>query len=301
MAKTTSKKGAGIGYFLREGVRGMFVHGWMSLAAITVIAACLMITGVFSLVAYNIDQMILGLEAQSEIFIYIDDTVSREEALALQSQISTIENVANVEFVSKEALFDEYLLELGEDAYIMEDLRADNPLRDSYRIEMRDVSLHAETVEALEAIAGVADSNSDKEVSDRLIQIRGVVTIISYTLIGLIGAVSIFIISNIVKLAMFARREEISIMKMVGATNHFIRAPFFVEGILLGLFAAVLSFFCQWGVYGYISGELTIGTSIIEMVPFGSFSTLLFLALMGAGVLFGVCGSLLTIRKFMQV
>ncbi len=290
-----------IRYFLHEGLHSIVVHGFMSFAAVTVIAACLLIIGTFSLVAYNIDVLIDSLEAQNEIAIYIDESYTREQALALEAQLRSIDNVSDVIFVSKEELFDDYLETLGEDAVIMEDLRDDNPLRDSYRIIMKDVSLHAETVEALEQVAGVAETNSQKELSDRLLQIRQVVNAVSYTLIALLGAISVFIISNVVRLAMFARREEISIMKMVGATNGFIRVPFVIEGVALGLMAAVVAFFAQWGVYRYIVSGLMQGIAMFDMVPFDAFALPLLGALILAGLGLGVGGSVLTIRRFLKV
>lgn len=290
-----------IKYFLHEGLHSIVVHGFMSFAAVTVIAACLLIIGTFSLVAYNIDILIDSLESQNEIAIYISEDYTREQALALKSQLLSIDNVSEVIFVSKEELFDEYLQTLGEDAVIMEDLRDDNPLRDSYRVIMKDVSLHAETVAELEKVAGVAETNSQKELSDRLIQIRQVVNAVSYTLIALLGAVSIFIISNVVRLAMFARREEISIMKMVGATNGFIRVPFVIEGVALGLTAAFVAFFAQWGVYKYIVTGLMQGIAIFDMVTFDAFALPLLGALVLAGLGLGVGGSVITIRKFLKV
>ena len=301
MTRTTGDRKAGFAYFLREGLRGIFVHGFMSFAAITVIAACLLITATFSLVAFNIDAAIRKLEKQSEIVVYIDDSVPREEAVKLGEQIRALDNVAQAEFVTKEQFFDDYLAGLGDDAYVMEGLKDDNPLRDSYRITMKDVSLHAETVDALEKIAGVASSSSSKEVSDRLIQIRRITNLVSYTLIALLGAVSVFIISNTVRLAMFARREEIAVMKMVGATNHFIRAPFVVEGVMLGLCAAALAFFLQWGVYGYITEQLAAGTAVLTMLPFTAFWKQLAAVLLAAGLVLGVGGSTITIRKFLKV
>ena len=290
-----------IRYFLHEGLHSIVVHGFMSFAAVTVIAACLLIIGTFSLVAYNIDILIDSLEAQNEIAIYIDETYTREQALALEAQLRSIDNVSDVIFVSKEELFDEYLDTLGEDADIMEDLRDDNPLRDSYRIIMEDVSLHAETVEALEQVAGVAETNSQKELSDRLLQITQVVNAVSYTLIALLGAISVFIISNVVRLAMFARREEISIMKMVGATNGFIRVPFVIEGVALGLMAAIVAFFAQWGVYKYIVSGLMQGIAMFDMAPFSVFALPLLVTLILAGLGLGVGGSVLTIRRFLKV
>ena len=300
-SRNTSDRKAGFAYFIREGLSSVFVHGFTSLAAVSVIAACLMITGIFTLVAYNIDLQIRELEGKSEIVVYIDESVSREDALALGDSIRRLDNIKSAEFVTKEQLFEYYLESLGDDAYVMEELRDDNPLRDSYQITMKDVSLHGETVKALEALNGVAASSSMQEVSERLIQIRRVVHLISLTLVALLGAVSVFIIANTVKLAMFARKEEIAVMKMVGATNHFIRAPFVVEGMFLGLCAALLAFFIQWGVYAYVTAQLAQGTAILTMVDFRTVWQPVLGIMAGAGLLLGVGGSVVTIRRFLKV
>ena len=300
-SRNQSNRKAGFAYYVREGLSSVFVHGFTSLAAMLVIAACLMITGTFALVAYNLDLQIRELEGQSEIVVYIDENVSRDNALALGQKIRALDNVKTAEFVTKEQLFEDYLDSLGEDAYVMEELRNDNPLRDSYQITMDDVSLHADTVKALENINGVAASSSMQEVSERLIQIRQVVNLISYTMVAQLGGVSVFIIANTVKLAMFARKEEIAIMKMVGATNHFIRAPFVVEGMFLGLSAASLAFFVLWGVYAYVSAQLAEGTAILTMVAFAAVWKEVLAIMLGAGLLLGVGGSVITIRRFLKV
>ena len=300
-SRNQSNRKAGFAYYVREGLSSVFVHGFTSLAAMLVIAACLMITGTFALVAYNLDLQIRELEGQSEIVVYIDENVSRDNALALGQKIRALDNVKTAEFVTKEQLFEDYLDSLGEDAYVMEELRNDNPLRDSYQITMDDVSLHADTGKALENINGVAASSSMQEVSERLIQIRQVVNLISITMVALLGGVSVFIIANTVKLAMFARKEEIAIMKMVGATNHFIRAPFVVEGMFLGLSAAALAFFVLWGVYAYVSAQLAEGTAILTMVAFAAVWKEVLVTMLGAGLLLGVGGSVITIRRFLKV
>ena len=166
---------------------------------------------------------------------------------------------------------------------------------------LQDVSLHEETVSALERVEGIADATSSREVFQRLVQIRRVVDIVSLTLVAMLGAVSVFIISNTVKLATFARRDEIGIMKMVGATNRFIRAPFVVEGVILGVCAALLAFFVQWGVYHYIATQLSAGTGVLTLLPFESFASGLAKIMAAAGLVFGIGGSTLTIRKFMKV
>ena len=277
------------------------MHGLMSFAAVTVIAACLLIIAIFGLVAYNIGVLIDGLASQNEIAVFVDENLSREEAQALQQSLESVPNVESVTFVPKEEAFDIYLEMLGEDAYIMEDLREDNPLRDEYRIVMKDVALHDETVEALKEVVGIAAANSEKEISDKLMQMQRIVNAVSYTLVALLGAVSIFIISNTVRLAMFARREEISIMKMVGATDGFIRIPFIVEGMTLGLMAGLVAFFAQWGVYDYITEKLVESSVIFSTVAFSEIWSMLLPIMLASGIVIGILGSVLTIRKFLRV
>ena len=192
---------------------------------------------------------------------------------------------------------------MGDDAYILEGLENDNPLRDGYRIVMKDVSLHQETVDALEKIDGIASTTSKKEFSDKLVKMRSVVNAISYTLIAMLGAVSVFIISNTVKLAMFARREEIAIMRMVGATNGFIRWPFVYEGFMLGFLGAVIAFGLQWLLYAAVArGVATNDTlQLVQIIPFQQMWLPVALTFGGAGILIGVGGSLSAIRRFLQV
>jgi len=288
-------------YFIKEGVGGMFVHGFMSFAAITVIAACLLVTATFMLVAYNIDLQIGKLQNNNEIVVYIDENFTREEALAVKDSILSLENVEDAVFVTKEEFFENFLSESGEDAYVFEDMRDDNPMRDSYRIAMKDISLHAETLNQLTSLSGIADSNSDLELSQRLVQLRSVVNTISVTLLILLGAVSMFVISNTIKLALHAREEEIGIMKIVGATDGFIRGPFVVEGMALGAAAAVFVFASQWLVYNYLAAQLSKGTAILTLVPFETFRYQLASALLIFGVVLGVGGSVITIKRFMRV
>ena len=290
-----------IAYFFKEGISGIRLHGLMSFAAVTVIAACLLIISTFALVAYNIDVLIDGLASQNEIAVFVDETLSREEAQALADSLASVPNVSSVTFIPKEEAFENYLDMLGEDAYVMEDLREDNPLRDEYRVVMTDVARHDETVEAIKDVTGVAATNSEKEISDRLIQMKNIVNAVSYALMALLGAVSVFIISNTVRLAMFARREEISIMKMVGATDGFIRAPFVIEGAVLGLLSGVFAFLAEWGVYDYIATKLVESSGIFDMVAFAAVWKGLLPVMIGVGVVIGILGSVLTIRKFLKV
>ncbi len=290
-----------IRYFFAEGFRSLFRHFFHSFAAISVMCACLLIIATFGLIALNVTMLVSDLADQNVVMLFVDSSLSRAEARSIEKEIVDIDNVSSVEFISKEQLLDEYLERMGDDAYVFDGLKDDNPLRDSYRITMKDLSLHENTIERLGQIRGIATINSQRELSDRLIKIRTILRSVSAVLIVLLGGVSIFIIYNTVRLAMMSRKEEIGIMKMIGATDRFIRAPFMIEGAVLGLAAGGLSYLAEWGVYTYIQKQLLSFSSVIELVPFSTFSKPLLIIMLAAGFVLGSIGSGVSIRKFLRV
>lgn len=291
-----------IAYFWKEGIRNIFLHGFMSFAAISVIIVCLLITGSVSLVSYNVDLNILKLQQESEIAIYIDENVPTETAMELQSVIEAIPNVAGAEFESGGDALEGFRESLGDNAVLLDGYSAENsPLRDGYYITMHDVTKVDETIAALEEIDGVANIVVKEEVINKLIQVQKVFRTVSVTLVIALGLISIFIISNTVKLAMIARRDEISIQKMVGATNGFIRGPFVIEGMLLGLFAGLIAFGLEWWIYSELTALLSTELASFTMASFEEVMYLVLGAFAGSSVLVGICGSSLTIRRFMDV
>lgn len=294
-------KNINLRYSIVEGIGNIFLHGFMSFAAVGVIAACLLITSSFILIAFNIESVIEEVSSQSEIVVYVDDSLSRVKALAMRDGIGAIENVSDIEFVTKEQALTEFQRELGDDSGILEGLEDENPLRDSYHIKMKDISLHAQTVNEIEEIPGVARTQSRKDISEKLVNIKNVIDAVTLTLMAILGAVSVFIISNTVKLATFIRRDEIAIMKMVGATNSFIRWPFVIEGFFLSGIGAVTAFFFQWLLYSFIQETVSKGIGIVNMIPFKDMSTGLLASFALSSFIIGVGGSLLTIRKFLKV
>lgn len=289
-------------YFLTEGVRSIFLHGFMSFAAVGVIVACLLIMGSFSLLAVNIDELIRGLETENEILVYVDETLSDSEARSVGSRISTIENVADRVFVSREEALEDYVSKLGEkDQALMEGYDENNNIRHRYRVFLSDINLVDETVKKIEAISGVAEVRVDMVVARGLISTRRIVETVSITLIIALLIVSLFIISNTIKLATFDRREEIGIMRIVGATKSFIRWPFVVEGFLLGVTASVVAFFLQWILYSWFTGSVLGNIAMIEIISFGDMFLPILLVFLLTGFTVGVGGSLLTIRKFLKV
>ena len=289
------------GYFFREGSRNMFSHGFMSFAAIGITVACLLIMGTFSLVAYNADYNLKNLQKENAILAFIDETLSDEDARALQSKVEAVPNVADATFVSREQARDSYVAQYDEN-----DLYANldpSIFRHRFVIHLQDDALLSETVEALRQVDGIAKVRADEAISAGFITARNVASVISVTLIVILLIVSVFIISNTIKLTTFDRRDEIAIMKMVGATNAFIRWPFVFEGLILGLAGALLAFLFQLGLYGLLPNALVQaeGTSLITLIPYSKMALRVMAIFTGTGFVIGVGGSLVAIRKFLQV
>ena len=288
------------GYYWKEGFRNIFKHGFMSIAAVLIMVACLLLTGTVTLIAYNIDLSITELQQSNEIVVWIDENLTTREARALGSEFDQIDNIATIEFIDRDEALEDYRQELGDDAYILEDFGSDNnPLRNSFVFTMKDPSLAEDTIAQIEAVEGADDVRADEAVISRLMQIQNVFNIVALAMVVGLAVISIFIISNTVKLAMFARREEISIQKIVGATNWFIRWPFIIEGLVLGLLAGAIAFGLEWytELHGIVSGVIPY----FQIVPFESVRWLVLGVYCGAGVLFGIGGSVTSIRKFMNV
>ncbi|HJC21001.1 MAG TPA: permease-like cell division protein FtsX [Candidatus Butyricicoccus avicola] len=295
-------KKSSIGYFLKEGFRNIFLHGFMSFAAVSVIVVCLIITGTTALISYDINLNIVKLQNESEIIVYIEDTYTTEEARDMEDTILQVDNVATAEFEDKNQALEEYREELGDQADLLDGFdENNNPLRDAFHITMKDPSKVTATKAALESVEGIGNAVANEEVVARLIQIQRMFHAISVTLIVALGLISIFIIANTVKLAMLARRREISIQKMVGATNWFIRWPFVIEGLVLGLVAGGIAFGLEWALYDQLSDFILGNLPQFTMARFQELMFYVMGVFGGAGVIVGVCGSSLTIRRFMDV
>lgn len=290
------------GYYWKEGFRNIFKHGFMSIAAVLIMIACLLLTGTVTLIAYNIDLSIQELQQSNEIVVFIDDSLTTREAKALGSEFNKIDNIATIEFEDRDVALEKYREELGEDADILDNYNsANNPLRNSFIFTLKDPTRAEETIDEIAAVDGTDYIRADEEVISKLIQIQRVFNIVALAMVIGLAVISIFIIANTVKLAMFARREEISIQKMVGATNWFIRWPFVIEGMVLGLLAGGLAFLAEWGLYTELSNVASGVIPYFHILPFDGLRWLVLGVYLGAGVLFGIGGSVTSIRKFMDV
>lgn len=290
-----------ITYFLREGISSIFSHRLMSIAAMSVITACLLLMGSFSLVAVNIDKVLEDVENKNEIVVFIDESYTGEQARALESEIVALDDVESAVYMTKEQAFENFKKDFGDESGILEGLEERNPLRDRFTIKLHDIHATKRAAQALEGIEGVANVRARSDISDRIIQVRDVVTAICTVLILILAFVSVFIISNTVNLTMFNRREEIAIMKMIGATNSFVRIPFVIEGLLIGIAGATLALFLQWAVYEYVVAAALSSISFMPNVSFGDIIGYILVMFYGVGVLVGGVGSAITLHKFLKV
>ena len=289
------------GYYISEGFRSIFTHGFMSFAAVCMIVACLLIMGSFTLVAVNLNNMLGDFEAENEFLAYIDDTVSQEDARAMEATIERIPNVSGAEFTTREQALEEF--KAGRAANVLLNELPAEVLRDRFSIRVHDLNEMQATVEAVKALPNVANVRAALDIAKGFVLVRNIASGVALALIAILAVVSLFIISNTIKLATFYRREEIAIMKMCGATDGFIQWPFVVEGMLLGLTGALVAFFAQWGIY-HLVGKLIIqgnGLSLVTMLSYGSMAKTILGIFCGTGAVIGVGGSLIAIRKFLQV
>ena len=290
-----------IGYLLKEGVRGIFLHGFMSFAAVCVTVACLIIVGSFSILAYNLDVMVNDLNQTSEILVYIDSDLSDAEARSIGTKINALSNVLQATFISREEALESFVKDHNGDSAFNGVQASD--LRHRYEVTLEDNTLMDQTDAQLQQIPGVAKTNAAYELAQGFTTIQQVLHIVSIAMIAVLLVISLLIISNTVKLAMYDRRDEIFIMKMVGATNGFIRLPFIVEGFTLGMIGAVLAFGLEWVGYDALIQKIAAvdALQLFNFVPFQELLIPMVIVFAAAGMFVGIVGSWTSIRKFMNV
>lgn len=289
------------GYLLKEGIKGIFSHGFMSFSAVIVTVACLLIVGSFSVLMYNVNILVDDLNKTNEVLVYIDEDLSLAEARQVETKVRLLDNVHEAVFKTREQALQEFK-EAHDNDPSFNGISAEH-LRHRAIVTLVDNSKMEDTEAQLYRINGVAKVNAPKDLAKGFSTIQRVLQIMTLAVMILLCTVSIVIISNTVKLAMMNRKEEIGIMKMVGATNRFIRLPFIVQGFLLGMISASVAFGLEWLLYDLVVGRIE-AMDTLAMFQFVPFTDLL-LPMIGifaaAGLLVGVLGSWTSIQKFMNV
>ncbi len=293
------------GYLIREGFRSIKTHAFMSFASVTIIMACLIIMGSVTLLSFNIDAMIQSLEDRNEVVAFVDEELTPDQAEALRPVVEAVPNVQEVFFMTREEAMDIFMGKY--DAALMEGIDA-TVFRHRFIIHLNDIAQMAQTKSALENVEGIAKVKAHLEYASAFVTLRNIFTVVALVLTIILVLVSVFIMSNTIKLTTFGRREEIAIMKMVGATNSFIRLPFVVEGLVLGLLGGGLAFLVEWGLYTVLVRRVTgavvgsvITETLLSFIPFSAIALPLLAAFLAIGIFVGVFGGVNAIRNYLKV
>ena len=290
-----------IGYLIKEGIRSIFTHGLMSFASVCVTVACMIIVGSFSILMYNVNMMVEALNQTNEVIAYVDSTLSDAEAKSVGTKINMIDNIMQSTWMSREEALENFIADHdGNSSFQGVD---PTDLRHRFRVVLEDNTKMDETVALLEQVPGVVFVDAEYELAEGFATISQVLNLVSYGVIAILLAVSLLIISNTVKIAMYDRQNEIAIMKMVGATNGFIRFPFVVEGFLLGITGAGLAFGLQWVMYDALVVRISQvdALGLFTFVPFVDLLVPMLVTFSVSGLFVGVVGSMMAIRKFLNV
>ena len=299
------RKSSNFKYFVSEGCKSYTKNALMSLSSTVIVVASLIVFGLYLLFSMNINYIAEQIKEECEIRVWIDDSVEPESAKMqdIENQIKSIYNVKEAKFYSNEQAFKEYKEELGENAVFLDGLDDDNPLRDSFEISLIDLELAENTANKIKQIKGVADVNDNQTSVNKLIDVTNIIKNISFWFMIFLSALAIFIISNAIKITLFARRRDINIMKYIGATNSFISWPYVVEGVVIGLVGAVISLVLVILGYTYfVNIDFALFEAInLEFCTVGSVFLPLSAWFIGIGVLLGAIGSAVSIRRHLKV
>lgn len=294
-------KGASLGYLTREGFRNIWVNRLLSLATVVVLISCLIIVGSGSLIFLNINAVLDLIEDQNVVMVYVNDDADDYMTQTLGVKLKAHSNVSDVEFVPREEAFKRQVESYGDKAELLEGLSPEI-LPDAYRVTVKDLEQFDATVQEIKGYENVLQVRENSDLAGKLASIRNAVTYISIGIVAILFFVSLFIVSNTIRITIYNRRLEISIMKAVGATNAFIRWPFMVEGILLGIFSAILALGIQYGVYSVASIWLGNILDMLggEVVNFLDYVWVIFGIFAFIGVIIGAFGSIISLNKYLK-
>lgn len=294
-------KGTSLKYLTHEGFRNVWVNRLMSLASVTVLMACLIIMGVGIMIYFNINNVVDKVQSQNVVMVYVADDASEDETTQIGTSLKGISNVESCEFVPKEVAFQEQIQSMGGDAALFEGFD-EIPLPDAYKVTVKDLSQFENTVSQIKQINKVDSVRENSDLASKLLSLRHAVSIVSVGLVVMLFLVALFIISNTIRITMFSRKLEISIMKAVGATNWFIRWPFMIEGMILGTISGIVSLGVLWGLYAVAEKVFAQTLSLIgfSLVPFSEYWWQILLVFVAIGLFTGGFGSLVSMAKYLK-
>ncbi len=295
------KKTMNLRYLTHEGIKNIGINRLMSLASVAVLMSCLVMIGSAFMLFLNVDSLLQNIQAQNVIMVFAELDADDATVGQLKDDLSKLDNIASIDFVPKEDAYKQVLSSLGDNASILNGVD-DSFLPDGFKVTVIDMEYFGQTVNDIRSLPNVYSIQQNSDLAARLEKIRTAVSYISIGIVVLLLVVAVFIIANTIKITMFSRKLEISIMKAVGATNSFIRWPFLVEGVTLGILAAVLAWGILYGLYS-LTGEalLTIfGVLGGSLVNFWDYAAYIGIAFVAVSIVAGGFGSIISIGKYLK-
>lgn len=300
MAEKTHRR-ASVSYLTKEGIRNVWSNRLMSIASVAVLTSCLVLIGIAVMLFINVDAMLENVEDQNVIMVYLQDNITEDEINKAGQDIRMIPNVGAADFVSKDEAYEAQLKSMGADASLLDGLK-ENPMPDSYKVTLDNLTDYDNVLKMLETIDKVDSVRGNSDLANKIRDLRSGVTFISLGIIVMLLAVSLFIIANTVRVTMYNRRLEISIMKAVGATNWFIRWPFIIEGVVIGIIAGIVSLALVFGLYELAMGQFgtiftLFGSKEVAFLPY-ALPMLASFIVIGVGA--GVFGSIFSMTRYLK-
>lgn len=298
---------SGVRYLTRQGLENIWKNRMMAFASFCVLLVSILLVGVSVLLFMNLDSMIGGIEDKNEVIVFLNTDITEEQTEQVQSKLEQLDNITDISFYSKEKAMEDMKESMKEYADVFDSLGTDNPLPDSFRLKIKDISHTAETVALMKDIDHIMKIRAPYDFVNILSEMRNIITWVASAVIIALAIVSMVIISNTTKASVFARRNEISIMKYVGATNAFIRFPFFIEGMVTGAVAGVIATIITWIGYDAVVELLTKEVNLLNVIgvgsiiPFGNIAIKVAVIYVISGALIGALGSVFSTRKHLDV
>lgn len=285
-------------YFIKEGFTNVWINGIMSAASVLVMVCCMILTGGATLLSLNLNQALKSIENRNSITVFLKKGVSEDEVSDIGKKIAQTDNVLSCEYYSSQQASEKYRDVLG-GLYEVVVQEGENPFPEAFHVTMSDLSYYDKTISDLKSLNNVESIGDRSETASKLSNLNKLISQVGFWIVCSLGIVSLFIISNTIKITMHNRRFEISIMKSVGATNGFIKAPFIIEGIIIGCIAAVISTFVLRLIYnsllGVVGGIIPFHGIVFENIFWKIFSSFII-----TGIFFGVAGGLISLRRYLS-
>lgn len=288
-------------YFIQEVFHSLRRNNWMTFASIGTVAVSLFVLGVFLILVLNMNRLAGMLESQVQISVYLEDHLTDREKRQIGYDIESSQGIDSVTYVDRKTAKERLKERLGDQKYLLDALSDDNPLPDAFEVTVTTPSVVESAAGAIAAMQGVEEAKYGQDVVEHLFDITRLMRIFGFVLMGLLGGATLFIISNTIRLTVFARRKEIAIMKYVGATDWFIRWPFLLEGIVLGCIGGFIAAVALRSFYAAMAAKIYSTLAFFPLMPQYPFMNYVTLAILLAGIVIGAIGSVISLKRFLRV